>query len=338
MTLRHMEGFDSYTGATGALQTRGYITAGTDMAIAATGRNGGNALRFTDSSNLTKIIGGTAAHIVAGFATLRSALFNGSALCKFIENGVAIHVSIYPGTDGVLRVYRADGGTLLATASHAMVVGTYYFVEVDLTVHDTTGAVDVWVNGELWASASGVDTKNGGTGYIDAMSFHHANGNNQTSVDDWYILDTAGADNNARLGDCKVEVLHPTGAGATTDWTPSAGSNWQDVDEAATNGDTDYVSSATPGDVDTYAYGNLATGAGVVFAVQHLLSIRKDDAGARTARPLSRVGGTDYPGVTRAVFDTYTYDVQIEEENPDTAAPWTIADVNGAEFGVELVS
>jgi hypothetical protein len=54
---------------------------------------------------------------------------------------------------------------------------------------------------------------------------------------------------------------------------------------------------------------------------------------------VTRVGGVDYFGPVLFPSATeYLNHQSIFEENPDTLAPWTKGDVNGAEFGYEVTT
>jgi len=159
-----------------------------------------------------------------------------------------------------------------------------------------------------------------------------------SSVMDFYACSDTGSDNKGFLGDIRVQAILPSGAGNSTQMTPSAGSNYQCVDEAAPNDDTDYVSETTAGEKDTYAFGNLTPTSGTVKGTQILISARKDDAGTRTIAPVYRPVSTDYDGTTVSIGNSYDYVRQVKDVSPATSVAWTIAEINGAEFGVKLVS
>jgi len=152
------------------------------------------------------------------------------------------------------------------------------------------------------------------------------------------VLDGSGAVNNDFLGDTKSETLRPTGAGTATGWTPSTGSNWQNVDDTAPNDDADYNSTSTAGATDTFALGDLATTPAAIYGVQACVEIRKDDAGSRSAALVLRSGGTAYVGATQSVLDAYTVLREIWEADPATGLPWTAAAVNNLEVGYRLIS
>src|SRR5262249_37892481 len=146
---------------------------------------------------------------------------------------------------------------------------------------------------------------------------------------DLYICDGQGSLNNDFLGDVRIQASIANGAGATTNWTPSAGSNYQNVDDATPNEDTDYNSDATAGDIDTYAMGDVTPAAGAVKGVMVSMRARKDDGATRTLQAAIRTGATNYFGASQNLTSSYAYYTEIWENNPNTSSPFTISDVNG---------
>jgi len=135
-----------------------------------------------------------------------------------------------------------------------------------------------------------------------------------------------------------VPTLFPSGAGSSTQMTPSAGSNFQCVDETSPNGDTDYVSDSVVGHKDLYAMGNLPSTSGTIKGIQVLSYDRKDDAGTRQIKNKIKSGATEADGATVTLGTSYVYVRDIFEHDPDTGAPWTPSGVNAIEAGTEIVS
>jgi hypothetical protein len=142
---------------------------------------------------------------------------------------------------------------------------------------------------------------------------------------------------DAFLGDCRVVAVLPQGAGNYSQWTPSAGLGWQCVDEAAMNADTDYVLSAVAGQRNSYDFAPVGF-TGNVKAVQQITTLRKDDAGSRTAQQFARISGTDYDSANITVLDSYAMQRRILTVNPATGAGWNTSDIDNAEFGTRIVS
>jgi hypothetical protein len=227
-----------------------------------------------------------------------------------------------------------------------MSAGVVAYVEWKVLIHPTAGTVDVRVNGVAVAGLSLTNqvTRNSAAsqwtsivlGIFDSVS-------NTTTApgatlfmdfDDLYVLDGTGAAPwNGFLGDCRVDALYPTAPGATTGWTPSAGANWQCVDETAPNDDTDFTSATASPAKDTFVVQDAPVAGAVVYGVQHCFNVKKMDAGAATIAPVVRHSGTDFVGADLAPATTYAYVTQIAQTNPGTGTQWTAVGFNAAEFG-----
>ena len=74
-------------------------------------------------------------------------------------------------SNGIIRLNRA--GTTLPGESppYTLAAGQWYYMEVKVTIDDSAGAYEVRINGTTVASASGIDTRNSGTGLIDRVQF-----------------------------------------------------------------------------------------------------------------------------------------------------------------------
>lgn len=292
------------------------------------GRNGTNGVFLNASSNyLTKFLPSTYTTLYAGFAYYCPYITAGPLpIIQFMETST-VHVGIYV-EDETGKIYATRNTTKIGITTNQVIhSGVWCHIQVKVYIHDSAGTVDVLVNSVNVLSLTGQDTLNGGAGVINTIKIF-----GKAYFDDFW------SDDSEYLGDCRIECLFPSAAGDTTAWTPSAGANYECVDEAAPDSDTSYVSSSTADQVDTYTFGNLVTTAGTVKGVQVSAFARKDDAGSRNIALVARPGSTDRPGGSQAVADTYNYYRQLWEVNPDTSAAWSIAEVNAAKFGIKLVS
>jgi len=234
-----------------------------------------------------------------------------------------------------------ENGVLLGTSSATLTANAFNFLEVKITVHNTAGVFIVRLNGNPTPiiNLSGVDTQATGTAAWDSFRLGRTSTNASVNrvclYDDLYVLDGSGSGPwNDFLGDCRVDTRVPTGAGATTQWTPSGGANYAAVDEIPPNGDTDYVSALTAPATDTYVVQDAAVPA-IIYGVQQCLNAKKTDAGACSLAPVVRVGGVDYVGADFFPATGYGYGYQILAQNPATAAQWVLSEFNAAEFGVK---
>lgn len=346
MPLIFMDGFDHY--ATAQLTQK--WTAYNAFAVASGGRRSTNRLYCSGAvatgEYCYKTFGTAMANGRAGFSFSIGSLGNVIQMCSF-SNGTTAQVSLWcSGSTGRLVFCRGGnsfGGTgtvIEQTAEGVIAAGTTYHVEVKFAINDSTGSYEVKLDGVTVLSGSGVDTRNGApttwdrfyVGYGGASSY-----SSQYGIDDLYLGYDDG-DGFDLLGDCRVDTLFPTGAGASADFTPSAGANYECVDEASTDGDTTYVSSDTSTDLDLYAFGDLSHDPAAIHAVQIVSVTRKEDSGTAVLQTKSRVGGTTRDaGASFGPATSYAMTRVILDEDPDTAAAWTQSGINAAEFGLEVV-
>lgn len=253
--------------------------------------------------------------------------------------------SLEMNTDGTLTVYRTlnypNNSVALGTTAVAVQEGVWTFIEFKVTIHDSLGTVDVRINGSSALSLTnqntrGVGAVNGWTNFKLGLWTHETGQTGPTmDVDDLYVLDGSGAVNNDFLGDVTITPIYPSGAGASTGWTPSAGDNYACVDEATPNDDTDYNATATIGAKDTYAMGNVPVGADI-RAVQILASVRKATEGPGKVKLVTRSSSTDHDSDEIGIAGTdYAYVRQVRETDPATAAAWTESGFNAVEMGLK---
>lgn len=342
MALLFLDGFDHYATAEIAQKW----TSSSNAAISATeGRNSSQGLHLDatgSNGSITRTLSpGSSAAGGIGFAIrVTGALFNstsGNELIQVQQADATQHVALGLTAAGLFTAKR--GTTALGTSSSGISLGSWFYLEFKWDIHDTTGSLSVKLNGTTVLSLTGQDTRNAGDGTWARIVLQ--NGSNATGtevyVDDLAIWDTSGSANTDFLGPIRVKAIYPDGAGASTDFTPSAGSNFQNVDEALTDGDTTYNSEGTAGDHDTYTFGAVGL-SGTVRGVQTNLMVRSDGAGAETIRPKIRIGAVDYNGTTVGITTSYADSREVFQVSPATSTAWTVAEIDGAEFGIELVS
>lgn len=109
------------------------------------------------------------------------------------------------------------------------------------------------------------------------------------------------------------------------------------VDEAAMNNDADYVFTNTAGQRNCYDFAAVGV-TGNVKAVQHVATLKKDDAGSRTAQLFVRGGSADYDGSNISVTDSYVMQRRVMLINPATGSAWNTIEIDAAQFGTKLVS
>ena len=340
MAVLFMDSFDHYVSAD---ITKKWTSLSVTAISAANGRNGTASARMSNYFNeLKKTLTAKQTHII-GVALRISAYPASNQALISLYDGATTQCDVRITSAGKLLVTRA-GTQLGTTGTTILSLNTFYYIEFKCKIDNTTGTTEVHINtvAEANLTTTGQDTQNTANATADTLKLGDVNNGGTAANVDWddlYWCDNSGAQNNDFLGDCRVQALLPSGAGGNTQWTPLSGANYTNVDEAAPNDDTDYVSDATVGDRDTYAYGDLASSTGNVKAIQTMHYARKDDAGTRTIAPVVRIGATNYDQANLPNLSTsYQYLPQIEELSPASGIAYTVSEINGAEFGTKVIA
>lgn len=122
------------------------------------------------------------------------------------DSGATVHNRLRV-TAGQIEVTRGTT-TVIASASPAtsLVAGQWYYVEWQMKLSDTVGTAIVRVDGATVLTATGLDTKNGGTKTVyDTVKFLTPGTSVTTQLDDCYIAVGAG---QAFLGPQTIGVLN----------------------------------------------------------------------------------------------------------------------------------
>jgi len=245
-----------------------------------------------------------------------------------------------------VRLMRA--ATEIARTTSTFGYGVWHYFEWKVTIATGTGGVyEVRHNGVNVLSGSSVNLANAGSNQADiwAVRFSSNLGVNFL-FDDNYVADTTGASNNDFLSPVIVEGILPNAAGTTTQWTNDAGTgsnfnNVQDPGNAAPDetGAGGTNSSDTSGQKDLYNFADLTQILGTIHFVQLGTQMAMAAAGSRSVKTRFRDdGGTEADIATKSVASTaYDEFVDVMNVNPQSAAAWDVNDIQGGQFGVEVV-
>lgn len=231
-------------------------------------------------------------------------------------------------SDWSFKVYR---NTDLLGSSASGITGplTWFYLEMKVVISATVGEVIVRVNEEVIINLTGINTK-AYTDYIRWVALN-ALGNNLTMYfDDFY------ADDSKFHGDCRVRTYLPNSNGTYTDFAPSAGTNYQNVNATYADEDATYNEASNLGDKDSYGVTASLNGPVVGLQVQNYL--KKSGTIPVKIKNLVRSGGSDYLGDEKTLNTVYEYKSTVFENNPATSSAWNEATINAAEFGVEVTS
>ena len=272
------------------------------------------------------------------YYTFGCAMFFPTATYSSIARVISFQVAgqdeqqIHFDAAGVIQASKFNQSSLGRSAPGAYPLNQWFYLEVQVRHHSSTGSFKIWVNGNLIINFTG-NTKYNWT-MIDSVVLegYHAN----ARYDDIYLCTDTVAD--PPFGDCSVDLLLPTGNGAASQWVGSDGNstdNYALIDENPQSM-TDYVSSATPGQQDLYTVADLSITLGAIQAVGVCLTAHKDEVGPRSVKPLVRRTVTN-AGTVLPLEGNAAGRQAFFLTDPETGAAWTQANVNAAQFGIEVV-
>lgn len=333
MAIRMVESFswvDATANGLTALNTR-YNSAGSSGIVNGGGRFAGNCLRVAGAQWVFNYwTGAVGPNIVWGFA-LRSSQTVGTAdqilvICEASSNE---QCSLDFSLTGLLRAKR--GGTILGVGTRQLQANSYYYIEVEVFINAVTGSFKVWIDGVQDINLTNVNTQAQATNQTASAILR---GGANHDFCDMYMKDTLGP-----LGPRRVSLKMPTANGGVQQWTPSAGSAFQRVNTIPPNLDANgYISDNTPGDNSSFVFGALPYVPATVDLVQVSLYSRFDDGGPHQVATMIRIGGVNFVGAAQTVSGSYLdFYLQVYALNPSTALAWTAAQVDAAEYGVNLV-
>lgn len=273
---------------------------------------------------------------ILGAAVRVQALPGVAATLLAVRDAGTVQIGVRLNTDGTLSALR--GTTVIGTSTATLTVNVYAYLELATLLHPSTGTVEVRLNGVAVVTVPAGDTTQTANSTANEVAIGSFSNTALTvDFDDVYICDgTGAAPHNTFLGDCRVDTLLPSADGTSQQWTPSTpGTHYTLVDDAAPN-TTDYVSSSTVGQRDTYGMQDLTAATGTIYGVQLNLAALKSDAGARSIKPLVLSGASEALGSATALSTSQTYTRHVQTTDPATAAAWTEAGVNAAQCGAEV--
>ena len=267
-------------------------------------------------------------------------------LLAFNETGTN-HIQVLQLNTGVIEVRR--NGTVLATGTtvFSTLSGRVLSVQARVVVHDSTGVVQVRIDGATSneINFSG-DTRNGATGVINQIGLYQSATNENSSWTDFIVNDTTGGVADSWTGAARVVLgAFTVSGGSGQQFTPSASTNVSNIDDVVPglhDSDTTYNESSTAAHKDWFQLASsVFTGmspASISF-VRTKYWARAADGGTHTMRSNAKNGGTTTNGATITLGSSYVLNEDVFYNDPNTAAAWaTFAAIYGAEFGYELVS
>ena len=253
-------------------------------------------------------------------------------------DGGSNHITVRWNSDRSLSIY-ADGTTNLGTTAAGVgSLNTWIYVCLHVSLDDTTGGwAKLYVDGSLLLDITGVVTSTIASTPVSGVLFA-SGAAADLYYDDFYIMDSSGAVNNAPALDARVITVPANADGHQNDFTAvGAPSNWAAVADGNTSdGDTTHTFGTNPSERDMFGTATTNQAVGSVMGVQANVRCRKSDIGTQSAAPVIRSDGTDAEGATLSLTEGYGRLTMFEETDPATGNAWTVAAADAAEVGVEV--
>lgn len=250
-------------------------------------------------------------------------------------------LSLTHDNNGIASVRRGTfTGTILATAAIPHVENDKArYIEFMWRISNTLGYVELRSfdvaggNGYPILALGGLDTQPGAVSTWSAIRFW-IGGPGGEKMKDFYIKRGL-----APLGPLEVKTCFPNGAGAVTQWTPSAGSNFQNVDEAAPDGEATYNRSQVNGRQDLYTVDLTPVPVNVsgILGIQ-LNAIARKESGSfpNQLKNLIQLSALQ-ASAAKALGTGYSDARECYDVNPETGVAFTRAELVAAQIGMEHV-
>lgn len=331
MSIVWIEGFDLYNGNnanTLGLRSRWSSSYITDKQLVL-GRFGGQALRVPNVGGIENCY----SNLPSSYSTYTIGVaFQCSQLNNAIiemSNSGSIQHTLFLNSSGKLEIKRGTRtGTVVGTSSSIFAVDTWYYAEMTIVVSATVGVANLDVDGVNEINGTGLNTGTTSINRIECCEDAPT-----CDFDDMYF-----ADDTTKRGPLRIEVLHPSSDYSITGYTPDTGStNWDRVDDTASDGDTTYIQASSASDIALFTMDDLsATPDGAIAAVELVNVSRRTDAGSRSISNTYDSGGTTGDGSITALGSTYAWYRDLYLTDPNTSSAWTAAGVNALKAGVKV--
>jgi hypothetical protein len=241
------------------------------------------------------------------------------------------------GAVGVAQGSGNSSSNIIGVSDQLMESAVLYHIEVKLVQHPTQGSIEIRVNGSTWLLVEDLNTSStiGGVGLMgqrtggSALISRHY-------IDNLYIWDHTGAENNDWLGERVVYTLMPDKDGPTQDWTLSTGSDTYALLDEIPDDTATYIQAA---DIDDIAQiGFEALPSLDITPIGVLLTGRGSKTGtAVTEVGLAITGETPTPNpMTQDQFLGFA--PPVYELNPATGLPWTPSQINAIQVDIKRLS
>ncbi|SDR47003.1 LamG domain-containing protein [Paraburkholderia tuberum] len=356
MALLFAEGFDPYGslanmqasrwGAVGAEQTAPVPTL-----VAAAGPFGTQALQMPGAYNTagflrTNQIAGLSLSNTLCIGFWRKCTIGGSfgysgtisrdggLVLPNSSNGFATLIG--DNASGLITIYNPANQTALVTTGKAINDGNWHYIEASFVFSATSGSFQLYVDGVVVANASGLQTWVSGVtllGTIGFGAYGATNSGNTYTVqyDDVQVWDNTGSTfNTFPRGPKRITTLNPAGAGSSTQFTPSSGSNYSIAAQAW--GASGTLTDTGTGHTDLYTTGGVSYSPGMVDGVL-VTALASNPAGDGAHSLTPKIQTQSIQSGASSVLTATATEVSTLFTADATGAALTAATINSMQIG-----
>lgn len=346
------DSFETITTASTDMPLRTWTTAASWPDVTSVEfKDGTQCIRMQDAETARWTLGTTGIDGLPGFISFwfrADALPASDRAILELDASGTITVAVQVKSDGTLY-WEVNSIQVGPTSTFALVANTWYHIELqfEFVQTTTTDSCIIRVDGlEILNIGAGEDTqfssKREVEGFILGDAAH--SGSEFFYYDSVVFWDSEAGDNwNTLKGVIRMETKVGTGSGASSELVGHDGNsvnNFQNSDEFNDFHDADVTwnESGVVGEKDSYTLPDIAASdVGDIIGV-HLHSVSKKTLnGATDLTSFFVDGGIDHLTSEHVLTqDVYTAHSHMFDENPEAAAPWTEANINSGEFGLQV--
>lgn len=263
------------------------------------------------------------------------------------HDGGGYQVALTIPFDLSIELWRGNKSALLWRSNPGAIHPyVYNHIEWRVLCDNTSGEMELRVNGEQLVNLTNVDTQAQSNSSLNRFIIGHA-ATNWHYWDDLYILDKLGGVNDDFIGPAPyINSIWPDASGEHTEWLASAGDNWDCVDDAGDIDTADYTMVSgdylIDGAQDSYVFTDVENWSDTIYGVSFSNMGRSFDTSGEALALMNISGEGQWTNSGENVMEPWRAEganasryKYIWNKNPSGEVSWTEADLNRSEFGVE---
>lgn len=345
MVVRYMNGFDTLEDSGIFSRFDAYCNENSSV-FSTSGRGGGGTLYIRENDWFKVAFDQTSDKVTFGCALRKfSSSFDSDVdypLFIFLANGSTV-LKLYLYNDKRIIIKRGDD-TVIASVSAAFEFGPWFYLEVQVYLHDTEGYVEIRKDGNPnpILRVDGLDTSSTYK-YVDTLQIGpgYSVGGNPCYFDDFYVLDDTGTKNNDFKGDVRIVPLYTISDASNTGFVASDGGGdlFTMVDDQKLNDYSTSIQASLSGSKAMFNMGPFA-GSNDIHAISITVPANKSDGGVVAIGTVLESGTvpTETEGDEKYLATTTNRATAIYDVDPIDDVDWTTAKVNTIKAGVKIQS